>query len=63
MIGALPPVHELAKQAGIDLPEVLGRINPSQAIDSEEENDETSIASTDSAEPNVNEETPNAGAN
>ena len=26
MIGALPPVHELAQQAGIDLPEVLGTI-------------------------------------
>jgi len=26
MIGALPPVHELAAQAGIDLPEVLGKI-------------------------------------
>jgi flotillin len=25
MIGALPPAHELAAQAGIDLPEVLGR--------------------------------------
>jgi len=24
LIGALPPVHELAKQAGLDLPEVLG---------------------------------------
>jgi flotillin len=26
MIGALPPVHELARQAGIDLPDVLGRV-------------------------------------
>jgi flotillin len=26
LIGALPPIHELAKQAGIDLPEVLGRV-------------------------------------
>lgn len=26
MIGSLPQVHELAEQAGIDLPEVLGRI-------------------------------------
>ncbi len=26
MIGALPPVHELAKQAGIDLPEYLGEL-------------------------------------
>ncbi len=26
MIGALPPIHELAAQAGIDLPEVLGKV-------------------------------------
>ena len=26
MIGALPPVHELAKQAGIDLPAALGKV-------------------------------------
>jgi flotillin len=26
MIGALPPIHELAKQAGIQLPEALGRV-------------------------------------
>jgi flotillin len=26
LIGALPPIHELAQQAGIDLPEVLGRV-------------------------------------
>ena len=26
LIGALPPVHELAQQAGIDLPEVLGSV-------------------------------------
>jgi flotillin len=27
LIGSLPPVHELAKQAGIDLPSVLGTLN------------------------------------
>ena len=27
LIGSLPPMHELAKQAGIDLPDVLGRVN------------------------------------
>jgi len=27
LIGALPPVHELAEQAGIDLPEVLGKVD------------------------------------
>ncbi|MDX1516622.1 MAG: SPFH domain-containing protein [Woeseiaceae bacterium] len=26
MIGALPPIHDLAKQAGIELPEALGKI-------------------------------------
>jgi flotillin len=26
LIGALPPVHELAKQAGIDLPDALGKV-------------------------------------
>ncbi|MEM1446795.1 MAG: SPFH domain-containing protein [Planctomycetota bacterium] len=26
LIGALPPMHELANQAGIDLPEVLGKV-------------------------------------
>ncbi len=31
LIGALPPLHELAEQAGIDLPDVLGRVqSPSQ---------------------------------
>lgn len=27
LIGALPPMHELAKQAGIDLPNVLGKVH------------------------------------
>lgn len=31
LIGSLPPVHELAKQAGIDLPEVLGSLNKKAA--------------------------------
>ena len=26
MIGSLPPVHELARQAGIDLPAILGKV-------------------------------------
>ena len=26
MIGALPPVHELARQAGIELPDILGKV-------------------------------------
>ena len=28
LIGSLPPMHELAQQAGIDLPQVLGRVSP-----------------------------------
>jgi flotillin len=28
IIGALPPIHELARQAGIELPEALGRVEP-----------------------------------
>ena len=27
MIGALPPIHELAKQVGLDLPGYLGKMN------------------------------------
>jgi flotillin len=29
LIGALPPLHELAEQAGIELPAALGRVHPS----------------------------------
>ena len=36
MIGALPPIHELAAQAGIDLPSALGRIE--DIADTEPEN-------------------------
>lgn len=28
LIGSLPPIHDLAKQAGIELPEFLGEVNP-----------------------------------
>ena len=31
LIGALPPLHELAEQAGIDLPGVLGKVRPEPA--------------------------------
>ncbi len=31
LISSLPPVHELAKQAGLDLPEVLGSLEKQQA--------------------------------
>ncbi|MEM7548284.1 MAG: SPFH domain-containing protein [Bacteroidota bacterium] len=43
-IGALPPIHELAKQAGINLPEYLGSVVgvdnlPNQPIETPEESD------------------------
>ncbi len=28
LIASLPPIHELAKQAGVDLPDVLGKVRP-----------------------------------
>ncbi len=31
LIGSLPPIHELAEQAGIDLPEVLGKVRDEPA--------------------------------
>ena len=31
LIGSLPPMHELAQQAGIDLPEVLGKVQPDRS--------------------------------
>jgi flotillin len=31
-VGALPRIHELAKQAGIELPSALGRLNPREEI-------------------------------
>jgi flotillin len=34
MIGALPPIHDLAKQAGIELPEVLGKVEHSDRDES-----------------------------
>jgi flotillin len=32
LIGSLPPIHELADQAGIDLPEVLGKVQRPQPV-------------------------------
>ena len=34
LIGSLPPIHELAEQAGIDLPEVLGKVKQSDRSES-----------------------------
>ena len=36
LIGSLPPMHELANQAGIDLPEVLGKVNKVQDVDGDD---------------------------
>jgi flotillin len=33
LISALPPIHELAEQAGIDLPEVLGKVKETRAAE------------------------------
>ena len=33
LIGSLPPIHELAEQAGIDLPEVLGKVRKTDEED------------------------------
>ncbi len=33
MIGALPPIHELAQQAGIDLPSVLGKVSNTDSFE------------------------------
>ncbi len=35
LIGSLPPIHELAEQAGIDLPEVLGKVRREPAAGEE----------------------------
>ena len=32
LIGSLPPMHELAEQAGIELPGVLGKVGSSDAV-------------------------------
>jgi len=35
LIGSLPPIHELAEQAGIDLPEVLGKVRSAEPAEHE----------------------------
>lgn len=35
LMGALPPMHELAKQVGLDLPEFLGKMQPDQKPEAE----------------------------
>jgi len=39
LIGSLPPIHELAKQAGIDLPEFLGKVLATETVQAESKND------------------------
>lgn len=40
LIGSLPPIHELAQQAGINLPEILGKVNETSSFKSDEQADE-----------------------
>ena len=40
MIGSLPAVHELAKQAGIELPGFLGRVQDAEVVEDDGDNDE-----------------------
>ncbi|QDU72048.1 flotillin family protein [Mucisphaera calidilacus] len=39
LIGSLPPIHELAKQTGIDLPDYLGAVEEVQQVQAEKESD------------------------
>jgi flotillin len=39
MMGSLPQIHELAEQAGIDLPEFLGKVQQRKSDDKEEKNE------------------------
>ena len=51
MIGALPPVHELARQAGIELPDILGKVaNPGNSAPSNPQPARPPAAHEDSAE-------------
>jgi flotillin len=48
MIGALPPVHELARQAGIDLPEFLGSLEKRSAVLAATQDPSTPVGATPS---------------
>ena len=50
LIGSLPPVHELAKQAGVELPGALGRVTESKQVSPSVSNDESSHSPSDRAE-------------
>lgn len=39
LIGSLPPIHDLAKQAGVELPEFFGELKDSYKLDSPANND------------------------
>ena len=54
MIGALPPVHELARQTGIDLPNILGTVSEIERDPSPE--------SPDQPAPTIDDGDDNAGA-
>lgn len=48
MIGALPPIHELAKQAGIELPSALGKVeeSPDEAAEADDKSADSSKGSS-----------------
>lgn len=43
LIGSLPPLHELARQAGIDLPEVLGQFHEGRSRKAERSSDHAEV--------------------
>lgn len=44
IMGALPPMHELAKQVGLDLPDFLGKVGPEKQNPSGKPKDDSSAA-------------------
>jgi flotillin len=51
LIGSLPPIHELADQAGIDLPEVLGKVQRPKPVQPEAEGDAPASDGGESSKP------------
>lgn len=54
LIGSLPPLHELAKQAGIELPEVLGEISDTRDMETSETANDGSDGATEDNDPEAN---------
>ena len=51
LIGSLPPLHDLAKQAGIELPEVLGEISDTRDMETSETANDGSDGATEDNDP------------